>query len=126
MERSESGDPEPNLIGAGIDTFDAQGDGSLEEEIALAKQDVRSIQMEEDRAIRLLVSGKITEDQLELHRRFITERLESARVKLDDYRAREASETEKRRLVETVLPVALPAQRHGALMAAGLHPRGNR
>ena len=34
---------------------------------------------------------------------FITERLERARAKVDDYRAREASGTEKRRLMETVL-----------------------
>ena len=74
-----------------------------EDEVAQAEQDVRSIQMEEDRAIRLFVSGKITEAQLDLQRRFITERLESARTKLDDYRAREASGTEKRRLMETVL-----------------------
>ena len=52
--------------------------------------------MEEDRAIRLFVSGKITEAQLDHQRRFITERLESARARLDDYRAREAGGTEKR------------------------------
>ena len=93
----------PDLIVAGIDMFDTQASSGLEDEIAQAEQDVRSIQMEEDRAIRLFVSGKITEAQLDLQRRFITERLESARAKLDDYRAREASGTEKRRLMETVL-----------------------
>ena len=56
-----------------------------------------------DRAIRLFVSGKITETQLDHQRRFITERLESARAKLDDYRAQEASGAEKRRLMEAVL-----------------------
>ena len=49
------------------------------------------------------MSGKITEAQLDLQRKFITERLESARAKLDDYRALEASGTEKRRLMEEVL-----------------------
>ena len=49
------------------------------------------------------MSGKITAAQLDLQRRFITERLESARAELDDYRAREASGTEKRQLMETVL-----------------------
>ena len=48
-------------IAAGSDTFDAQGNGGLVAETAQAEQDVRSIQMEEDRAIRLFVSGKITE-----------------------------------------------------------------
>ena len=75
----------------------------LEEQIAQAERDLRSIQMEEDRAIRLFVSGKITEAQLDLQRKFITERLESARAKLDDYRALEESGTEKRRLMEEVL-----------------------
>ena len=93
----------PDLIVAGIATLDSQEGGGMEEEIAQAERDLRSIQMEEDRAIRLFVSGKITEAQLDLQRRFITERLESARAKLDDYRAREASGTEKRRLMEEVL-----------------------
>ena len=93
----------PDLIVAGIDTLDSQGSGGLEEEIAQAERDLRSIQMEEDRAIRLFVSGKISEAQLDVQRKFITERLESARANLDGYRAREASGTEKRRLMETVL-----------------------
>ena len=93
----------PDLIVAGIDTLDSQGDGGLEEEIAQAERELRSIQMEEDRAIRLFVSGKITEAQLDHQRRFITERLETARAKLDDYRARETSGTQKRELMEAVL-----------------------
>ena len=93
----------PDLIVAGIDSLDSQESGGLEAEIAQAERDLRSIQMEEDRAIRLFVSGKITEAQLDHQRRFITERLESARAKLDDYRAREADGAEKRRLMEAVL-----------------------
>ena len=93
----------PDLIVAGIDTLDSQENGGLEEEIAQAERDVRSIQMEEDRAIRLFVSGKITEAQLDHQRRYITERLESARAKLDYYRAQEASGVEKRRMLESVL-----------------------
>ena len=93
----------PDLIVAGIDTFDAQGGGSLEGEIAQAQRDLRNIQMEEDRAIRLFVSAKITEAQLDLQRKFITERLESARAALDDCLARESSGAEKRQLMETVL-----------------------
>ena len=93
----------PAVIVAGIDTLDTGGGVGLEEEIAQAERDVRGIQMEEDRTIRLFVSGKITEAQLDVQRKFITERLESARAKLDEYRAREARGSEKRRLVETVL-----------------------
>ena len=96
----------PDLIVAGIDTLDTQGSSSMEEEIARAERDLRSIQMEEDRAVRLFVSGKITEAQLDVQRKFITERLESARAKLDDYRVREASGAEKRRLMETFLAQA--------------------
>ena len=93
----------PDLIVAGIDTLNSQGSDGLEEEIAQSERDLRSIQMEEDRAIRLFVSGKITEAQLDIQRKFITERLESARAKLDDHRAREASGAEKRRVMEDVL-----------------------
>ena len=93
----------PDLIVAGIATLDSQDGVGMEEEIAQAERDLRSIQMEEDRAIRLFVSGKITEPQLDLQRRFITERLESARAKLDEYRAQETSGAEKRRLMEEVL-----------------------
>ena len=93
----------PGLIAAGIGSLDSQDKSGLEAEIAQAERDLRSIQMEEDRAIRLFVSGKITESQLDHQRRFITERLESARGKLDEYRAREAGGVEKRRLMESVL-----------------------
>ena len=96
----------PDLIVAGIDTLDTQGSSSMEEEIAQAERDLRSIQMEEDRAVRLFVSGKITEAQLDIQRKFITERLGGARAKLDDYRVREASGAEKRRLMETFLAQA--------------------
>ncbi len=75
----------------------------MEEEIAQAEGDLRSIQMEEDHAIRLFVSGKITETQLDRQRRFITERLECAKAKLDDYRAQATSGAEQRRLMEEVL-----------------------
>ena len=59
--------------------------------------------MEEDRAIRLYVSGKITEAQLDHQRKFITERLENLRVQLDEFRVRQASGGEKRALMESVL-----------------------
>ena len=91
------------LIVAGIEALEDREGGGLAEEIAKAELELRSVQMEEDRAIRLYVSGKITEDQLDLQRKFITERLESLRAKVDDYRAREASGARKRELTEAVL-----------------------
>ena len=74
----------------------------MEQEIAQAERDLRSIQTREERAITLFVSGRITEAQLDDQRKLITERLESVRAKLDEYRARAASEAEKLRLVEAV------------------------
>ena len=93
----------PDLIVAGVETFDSQESGELVEKITKTERELRSVQMEEDRAIRLYVSATITEDQLDLQRKFITERLESLRAKLDDYRGREASGAEKRELLEAVL-----------------------
>ena len=65
--------------------------------------------MEEDRAIRLFVSGKITEKQLDHQRRFITERLEALRKVLDDHRARASAQAEKRALAEHVVEWARQA-----------------
>ena len=74
----------------------------LEEELAQAERGLRSIQTRADRAITLFVSGRITETQLDLQRKFITERLESVWAKLDEYRARAASGSEKLWLMEAV------------------------
>ena len=93
----------PGLIMAGIESLDGQDNGGLAEEIARTERDLRNVQMEEDRAIRLYVTGKITEEQLDHQRKFITERLENLRAQLDEYRVREASGGEKRALLESVL-----------------------
>ena len=92
----------PNLIVAGIVPLDSQETGGLEEQIALAERDLRTTQTREERAITLFVSGKITEDQLDNQRKFITERLENVRAKLEDYRAWAASDAERSRLIEAV------------------------
>ena len=94
----------PGVIVAGIEAMDSRADnGELVEEIAIAERELHKVQMEEDRAIRLYVSGKITEKQLDHQRKFITERLETLRLKLDDYRAREMAEAEKRALGEHIV-----------------------
>ena len=92
----------PDLIVAGIDPLDSRESGGLEEQISQAERDLRSIQTREERAITLFVSGRITEAQLDNQRKFITERLENVRAKLDDYRAWAASGAEKLRLTEAV------------------------
>ena len=49
------------------------------------------------------MTGKITEEQLDRQRRFITERLERLRADLDACRAREAGEADQRLVTEQVL-----------------------
>ena len=94
----------PGLIVGGIEAMDSRADnGELVEEIAIAERELQKVQIEEDRAIRLYVSGKITEKQLDRQRKFITERLETLRLKLDDYRTRELAEAEKRALGEHIV-----------------------
>ena len=92
----------PDLIVAGIILLDSQEGGGMEEQIARAERDPRSIQTREERAITLSVSGRITEAQLDNQRKFITERLQNVRAKLDDYRAWAANDGEKLRLTEAV------------------------
>ena len=93
----------PELIVAGIASLDANEDGGLEKQIASTERELQRVQLEEDRVIRLYVSGKITEEQLDRQRKFITERLEAVRAELDDYRARQSSATEKRELMENIV-----------------------
>ena len=93
----------PDLIVAGIGTLDSREDGRLAEEITIAERQLHKVQLEEERVIRLFVSGKITEDQMDHQRRYITERLETLRARLDDYRDRETAETEKRLAMEHVV-----------------------
>ena len=68
----------PGLIVAGIEALNAQEDGGgLAEEIA--------------------------EDQLDRQRRFITERLETLRARLDEYRSQQTALAEKRILMENIV-----------------------
>ena len=93
----------PELIVAGIESLDAQEGGGLAEQAVRAERDLHKIQVEEERAIRLYVSGKITENQLDQQRRFITERLEAARATLNDLRARESMASDKRTLIQNLV-----------------------
>ena len=93
----------PALIVAGIQSLGEKEEGGLSKEVAGAERELEKVQLEEDRAIRLYVSGKITEAQLDHQRKFITERLESARRKLNDYRARESAQAGRMELAERVL-----------------------
>ena len=94
---------DPRLMAEGIYSLDSQEDGTLAEQTANAEVALRKVLVEEERAIRLYVSGKITENQLDQQRRFITERLEAARARLDGLRARESIASEKRLLMENLV-----------------------
>ena len=93
----------PEVIVAGIAALGTPEDVGFADEVANVERDLRTTQMEEDRAIRLYVSGKITEAQLDRQRRFITERLENLRAKIGDYRTRETAGVEKRALIDRVV-----------------------
>ena len=93
----------PEVIVAGLAALGTQEEVGLAVEIANTERELKTVQMEEDRAIRLYVSGKITEAQLDRQRRFITERLESLRIRIDAYRARQIARVEKQALVDRVV-----------------------
>ena len=93
----------PDLIVAGIESLDSQEGEGLEKQVAGTERELQKVQFEEDRAIRLYVSEKITEEQLDRQRKFITERLETLRERLADYRAKETASIEKRALGEHVV-----------------------
>ena len=74
-------DPETAL--AGMEAVSGDEDvGELDARVRDAERDLREIQLEEERLLRLYVSGKITEEQLERQRRYTTERLEHAEAVL--------------------------------------------
>ena len=66
------------------------------------KRDLLEVQGEEDRAIWLHVSGKISGTQLDRQRKFIAEKSEILKAKLEEYRNLEAARTQARNLKETV------------------------
>ncbi len=94
---------EPELIAAGLAVLDPDEDGGSAEDAARTERELAGVQAEEDRAIRLYVSGKITERQLDHQRRFIGERLERLRARLDEYRASESARAGRRVAVEQVV-----------------------
>ncbi len=92
----------PDLIVKGMDSSVEREDGGLERRIKHAERELGKVQKEEDRAIGLYVSGKITEEQLDHQRRLIHERLEAARERLDDYRAQGAAAMERKALTGNI------------------------
>ena len=93
----------PDLIVAGLAALDGEADGDAAADVAHAERELAGVQAEEDRAIRLYVMEKITEQQLDHQRRFIGERLERLRARLDEYRARESAAANQRLAAERVV-----------------------
>ena len=94
---------DPDLIAAGLAALDPGEDGGAADDAARTERELAGVQAEEDRAIRLYVSGKITEQQLDHQRRFIGERLERLRARLDEHRARVSAQAGRRVAVEQVV-----------------------
>ena len=63
-----------------------QDTGALDREIAGAERDLAKLEEEDGRLVRLYVTGKINDAMLDHQRRFVTERLEAARARLDTLR----------------------------------------
>ncbi|MXW34929.1 MAG: hypothetical protein F4Z60_04930 [Chloroflexi bacterium] len=94
---------DPDLIAAGLAALDPDEDGGIAEEVARTERELAGVQLEEDRAIRLYVSGKISEGQLDHQRRFIGERLERLRARLDEHQASASAQADRRVAVEQVV-----------------------
>ena len=93
----------PDLIVAGLAALDGDADDDVAGEVARTERELAGVQLEEDRAIRLYVTGKITEEQLDHQRRFIGERLERLRARLDEYRTRASAHADQRLVLERVV-----------------------
>ena len=93
---------QPELIAAGLAALEPDEDGGLAGDIARTERELAGVQAEEDRAIRLYVTGKISEEQLDHQRRFVGERLERLRARLDEYRARGSAQAGRRVALEQV------------------------
>jgi len=95
---------EPSFI---FQALQAQADGrgpeELAEKIAKAEQEMRAVQLEEDLAIRLYITSKVTEAQLDRQRKFITERLERIRAELASLKAQQRAIQERQALSEGIL-----------------------
>ena len=92
----------PNLIALGIESLKANDSLAIEDEIAEVERELRKMEGEEDRLIRLYVSGKIKESQLDVQRKFITERQEGLQTKLADCRASLIAGSEQQEIIRAI------------------------
>ena len=101
----------PELIVAGMEDADSGNDGLLLEEIALVESELKKIQEDDERAVRLQVTGRITEEEIDREREPIKQRLEATTKKLDEYKIRQAAGAYHEDLSNTVTAWAEKANR---------------
>ena len=67
------------------------------------ERELGQVQGEDDRAVRLHVSGKISETQLDRQRKFILDKSQKLQAELEEYRSLEAAAAQAEGLRRTVL-----------------------
>ena len=85
---------QPEVIISGIESLRTVDDGQLEKKMGHAERELRDVKGEEERLLRFLVMGKISEAQFDHQQTFITERDKNLRASLDEYRNQMAMATE--------------------------------
>ena len=111
----------PELIIADISAARGSDGGLLKEQVEQAERELGQVQGEDDRAIRLHVSGKIRETQLDRQRKFILEKSQKLQAKLEECRSLEAAAAQAEGLRRTVLQWSESVR--GSLQAPTLEER---
>ena len=75
---------------------------ALDKDIAAAKRDLDRVQAEEDRLVRLFVSGQIDDAMLTRQRKFVTERLEAAQSVLGSLREQQRAEYDRLAVADSI------------------------
>ena len=84
-------------------SVDSDDGDSLTADIDAAERDLGKVQAENDRLVRIFVSGIINEAELKHQRKYITERLESAETRLSGLRSQRVANEERARTANTVV-----------------------
>ena len=111
----------PELIIAGINSARGSDGGLLKVQVEQVERELGQVQGEDDRAIRLHVSGKISETQLDRQRKFILEKSQKLQAKLEECRSLEAAAAHAEGLRRRVLQWSESVR--GSLQAPTLEER---
>ena len=91
---------EPAVILAALD--DERADDRLDNELADAERELAKVQAEESRLVRWYIAGKLDEKMADHQRRFITERLETARQRVQEVKARQEVRVSRDALADAI------------------------